>query len=258
MIRRNASLPVLTFHDLDERPSVISFSPPLFGLGMAELAEKGYRSLTLEQVADIVVRKEAFPERSFAVTFDDGYRSVYTEAFPVLQSYGIRATVFLTVGERASQKPDSRLPSLAGRTMLAWNEIREMHRRGIDFGAHTLTHPDLTRLPPAQTKEEICEGKTVLEDMLGDRVSCFAYPLGRYNHEIRALVMNHFRCACSDALGLVDRRSDVFALERVDAYYLRRPRLFNIMATIWFPPYVWIRKIPRKIRRTLFSRLRWR
>jgi peptidoglycan/xylan/chitin deacetylase (PgdA/CDA1 family) len=250
MSRRSASLPVLTFHDLDERPSVISFSPSLFRLGLAKLAEKGYRSLTLEQVADIVVKGELFPDHSFGVTFDDGYRSVYEEAFPALQRYGIRATVFLTVGKKASQKPDSRLPSLSGRTMLAWREIREMHHCGVDFGAHTLTHPDLTRLVPAQIREEVCEGKTVLEDMLGVRVSSFAYPLGHYNHEIRRVVMNHFRCACSDKLGLIRKSSDLFALERVDAYYLRTERLFDLMMTKFLPWYVWARRIPRAIRRT--------
>ena len=243
--------PILTFHTIEEDSSVISFSPSLFRVGMAKLAEKHYQALTLEQAADIVVKREAFPERSFAVTFDDGYRSVYKDAFPVLQSYGIRATVFLTVGKRGSIKPDSRLPSLSGRPMLAWREIQEMHRWGIDFGAHTLTHPDLTRLPRAQVQEEVCGAKAIIEDMLGVRVSCFAYPLGRYNREIRRMVMKHFHCACSDKLGLIRKGSDLFALERVDAYYLRTERLFHLMMTKILPWYVWARRMPRDIRRAV-------
>ena len=75
------------------------------------------------------------------ITFDDGYRSVYEEAFPVLERYGMCATVFLTVGEDEGKEPASRLPSLNGHPMLSWSEIREMNSAAMGVGAHTLTHP---------------------------------------------------------------------------------------------------------------------
>ncbi len=251
-MRQNAVLlPVLTFHDLDERPSVISFSPSLFRNGMSNLTERGFRKLALRQVADRLVQEGAFPERSFAVTFDDGYRSVYEEAFPVLQAHSIPATVFLLVGKERSRNLDSPLPSFQGRTMLAWKEIREMHRFGIDFGAHTLSHADLTRLPLERVQAEVCDGKSVIEDMLGAEVSCFAYPFGRYNSETRRVVGRYFRYACSDRLGFIRKGSDLLALERIETYYLRTARLFNLVMTRHFPWYIWARKIPRQIRRQL-------
>ena len=247
----NARLPVLTFHALDKRSSVISFSPHLFRDGMARLHEKGYRTLRLSQVAGILIRGEAFPDHSFVITFDDGYESVYEVAFPVLRDCGMSATVFITVGEKGPRKPGSRLPSLEGRPMLTWTQIEEMHRWGIDFGGHTLTHPDLTRLPRDQVQTEVCDGKAVLENILGAPIFCFAYPFGRYNREVQRIVRQSFRLACSDKLGFLKRRSDLFALERVDAYYLRTDRLFKLLLTKLFPWYIGLRGIPRQIRRKL-------
>lgn len=175
------SLPMLTFHALDDRPSVISFSPRVFRRGIAKLHENGYQTLSLLEAVDCLCRGASFPDRSFAITFDDGYQSVYDEAFPVLQRYGMSATVFLTVGEKRTAGSSRRFPSLEGRSMLNWGEIREMDRWGIDFGAHTLTHPNLTRLPLDAVKAEVCDSREIIEDALSAPVTSFAYPYGCYD-----------------------------------------------------------------------------
>ena len=153
-----------------------------------------------------------------AITFDDGYRSVYEQAFPVLQRYQMTADVFLTVGKTKTQ----RLASMENRSMLSWPEIKEMYRAGIVFGGHTMTHPDLTRLTEKLLTTEIVGGKEVIEDALGGPVVTFAYPFGRYDNRCRKIVSRHFVCACSDGLGLLDSSSDLYGMERVDAYYLER------------------------------------
>jgi peptidoglycan/xylan/chitin deacetylase (PgdA/CDA1 family) len=248
-----ASLPILTFHAVDDRPSVISFPPRLFERGMAGLHERRYRSLTLLEIVEHLQRGVLFPDRCFAITFDDGYQSVYDHAFPILQRYGFSATVFLTVGDNGSTADSERLPSMCERSMLSWHEMKEMQRSGIAFGAHTLTHPDLTRLPAELLEVEVVGGKRVIEDALGSRVDTFAYPFGRYDKRCRELVSRHFLCACSDRLGLLRPSTDFYAMERVDAYYLRTERLFHTMLSNWFPLYVQVRSIPRRIRRALYS-----
>ena len=244
-----ACLPILSFHALEDRPSVTSFSPSVFRRGMAKLHESGFRALSLLEAVDYLRRGNRFPKRSFVITFDDGYQSVYDQAFPVLQRYGMSATVFLTVGDTGTTTPGDRLPSLEGRSMLSWDEIREMQSQGIEFGAHTLTHPDLTRLPPDRVEAEVCNSKALIEDALSAPVACFAYPYGRFDQRSREIVSQHFSCACSDKLGLIRAGSDCYALERVDAYYLRTDRLFGLMMTTVFPWYVQARGIPRRIRR---------
>jgi peptidoglycan/xylan/chitin deacetylase (PgdA/CDA1 family) len=245
-----AWLPILTFHDIDDQRSFISFSPRVFRLGMAKLHESGYQTLSLLEAVDYLRRGTSFPDRSLVITFDDGYQTMYDEAFPVLQRYGLSATVFLTVGEKGTAGSSDRLPSLEGRSMLTWREIREMHRWGINFGAHTLTHPDLTRLPFDRVEAEVCDSKAIIEDALGARVDSFAYPYGRYDRRSRQVVQQYFACACSDKLGLITAGSDPYTLERVDAYYLRSDQLFDLMLTRLFPWYIRARRIPRRIRRT--------
>lgn len=244
-----ASLPILTFHTLDDQSSNVSFSPQVFRRGMARLHKKGYRTITLPEAICLLRQGRPFPERSLVITFDDGYQTVYEEAFPILQRYNMSATVFLTVGEGGTTMAAGLLPSHKGRSMLNWHNIREMHQWGITFGAHTLTHPDLTRLPLDQTGSEIYDSKSIIEDALSASVTCFAYPYGRYNDRIRELVRQHFICACSDKFGLVAARSDLYSLERIDACYFRTDRLFGVILTGWFPSYIWARNIPLSVRR---------
>ena len=129
-----------------------------------------------------------------------------------------------------------------------------MQQSGIDFGAHTLTHPDLTHLPLDRVKAEVCDGKAIIEDALSAPVPSFAYPYGRYNDQVRDMVREHFSCACSDELGLVRQGSDLYALQRVDAFYLRSDCLFSIMPTRYFPWYIRVCSVPRRVRRAFQGR----
>ncbi len=242
-------LPILTFHALDEERAPISFPSRLFRRFLGELHEHGYETLSLDQVVDCLKRGDELPARALALTFDDGYQSVYTEAFPILKQFGLTATVFLAVGERRAIGAAGRLPSLEGRTMLSWGEIREMHQGGLTFGAHTLTHPDLTRVAPERAEEEICASKAIIEEALGASVTSFCYPYGRHNAQIRRLARPHFTCACTDRLALVTARSDPHALERLDAYYLRSERLFPLFFSRLLPAYIRLRRLPREIKR---------
>jgi peptidoglycan/xylan/chitin deacetylase (PgdA/CDA1 family) len=250
------SLPVLTFHALDEAAAVISYDPRVFERGLAGLHALGYRTIRLSEAVVCVRQGRPFPDRAFVVTFDDGFQSAYTQAFPVLQRHGMCATVFLKVGTGQAAHLAVRLPSFEGRTMLSWSEIREMQAGGVDFGAHTLTHPDLTRTAEAQIAVEMSASKALIENALGTPVTTFAYPFGRYDARSHRIAQEYFSCACADTLGLLSAHSDPYALERVDAYYLRTTRLFALMSTALFPWYVLARSIPRQLRR--FIQNRWR
>jgi peptidoglycan/xylan/chitin deacetylase (PgdA/CDA1 family) len=245
------SLPILTFHSLDDQAVATSFSPAVFRRALGRLHENGYRTLALTEAVHDLREKRSVPDRAFVITFDDGYQSVYKAAFPLLREYGMSATVFLTVGEHGSVPGTDRLPSLGHHPMLSWEEIREMQKGGFVFGAHTLTHPDLTRLPCDRMETEIVGSKVIIEERLGSAVTSFAYPYGRYNPQSYAIAQQWFACACSDKLGLTTVHSDPYALERVDAYYLRTDRLFEVMLSKWFPGYIVARNIPRQIRRAI-------
>lgn len=253
-----ALLPILTFHDLAVPNSPVSIRPGVFRRGLTRLFERGYRTLSLSEAVELIRRGEQAPSGHFVITFDDGYRSVYEEAFPTLIECGMSATVFLAVGRGAGTASEDSLPPLCNRPMLSWSQIREMRQAGIELGAHTLTHPDLTRLPGHEVESEIHDSKVVIEQALGTPVRSFAYPFGRYDDRSRQIVQRHFQCGCSDRLGLITPSSDPYALERVDGYYLRTDRLFAVMSTRWLSCYVRARSIPRRVRRAFQLRPRRR
>ena len=243
-----SGLPILTFHSLDERRSLISLSPGVFRRVFKELHESGVHTLKLPEAVESLQKGAPLPPSSFVITFDDGYRSVYEVAYPILQELGMSAMVYLTVGTKAAV---GRLPSLEGQPMLSWREIREMRQHGIDFGAHTCTHPDLTVLSDARVEAEVRDSKEIIEDTLGRPVSSFAYPYGRYTRRVRDVVRRHFTSACSDRLGLATVESDRYGLERVDTYYLGTERLLSLTGSRLLPWYLRLRAGPRRVRRAL-------
>src|SRR5262245_55267199 len=85
------TLPVLTFHALEDRSAVISFPPREFRRGLGRLHARGYRALPLADVVACLRAGRPFPPRTLVLTFDDGYRSIYEEAFPVLRDYAMTA-----------------------------------------------------------------------------------------------------------------------------------------------------------------------
>ncbi len=244
-------IPVLTFHSIDDGRAPTSFGPALFARGMETLARSGCRTVTLTEAASLAAAKRPFPEKSFVITFDDGYRNVFDSAFPVLSRHAFTATVFLTTGKGEMAGDADRLPPLFGGEMLSWGEIRAMKESGFDFGAHTLTHPDLTRLSPDDAAREMTASRDVVSHALGEPVTTFAYPYGRYDAASAEIAAKEFTCACSDELGLLTASSPIHAIPRVDSFYLRGERLFGLVRSPQLPLYLLLRNVPRKLRRRL-------
>jgi peptidoglycan/xylan/chitin deacetylase (PgdA/CDA1 family) len=242
-------LPILMFHALDEGREPPAFSAERFARGMAELSARGYRTMRLADVPRWLRGEKSLPPRCFVITFDDGYRSVYDAAFSTLRRYDFSATIFATVGASVSASKGARPPEMLNRQMMSFAELRAMLAAGFEVGAHTLSHPDLLRLSDDRIEHEVRRGKEILESELGCAVTSFAYPFGRYDARVRAIVSRHHAIACSDRLGLVDRDCDVLALPRVDAYYLREGYRLPWLSRPWFPWYVRARGIPRELRR---------
>lgn len=237
-----AAVPVLTFHGVESPRSLVGFPPDLFRRCLATIAERGWRVVPLLDLVGRLERREPLPERSLALTFDDGYATVRQHALPALAEHGMPATLFV-LGDT--------LASLHGRPLLDRGALAEAVAAGHAIGAHSLTHPDLTRLPAAAAEAEIAGSRAGLEDALGVPVEAFAYPGGRHDARVRELVGRSFRCACSDRLGLVTAGSDPLALERVETWYLARRGLVDLVGSPLLPAYLAVRAVPRGLRRAV-------
>jgi peptidoglycan/xylan/chitin deacetylase (PgdA/CDA1 family) len=130
----------------------------------------------------LVTAREAVSQASaggISVTFDDGYESVHTEAFPEMIAHQAAGTVFLVVGAvGASNAWDVRL-SLRPARHLTWTQLEDLVRHGFEVGSHTMSHRDLTRLSEHDLTEELGRSKRLVEDRLGIEVVSIAYPFGK-------------------------------------------------------------------------------
>ncbi len=242
-------LPILTYHSIDRSGSVISTVPEIFGRQMKFLHENDFRVITLSEAIENFAAGKSLAPKTITLTFDDGFRNFYTEAFPILEKYDFPATVFLVTDFCGSNNDWAGNPPDLPRTkLLAWNEIKTLSANGIEFGAHTRTHPDLTRISVANAKREITESKAIIETKLGKPALTFAYPYGRYNAEVKHLVEANFAAACSVKLGKAQLRNDFFALERIDCYYLQNPRVFNLLSSKKIDFYLQTRRTLRDLK----------
>ncbi len=119
-----------------------------------------------------------------ALTFDDGYESIYTRVFPELRDRGITGTVFPVVGAIGrDNRWDIRL-SLKRFRLLSWEHLSELSRSGFEIGSHTVSHGDLTRMNAPRLRSELRDSKHMLEDRLGTGVTSIAFPFGRHNSRV--------------------------------------------------------------------------
>ncbi len=166
---------VLAYHKVDDRfeLGLTSVRPKLFERQISALVARGYRIISdLEPVGF---------GKSVCLTFDDGYDCFHRNVVPTLNSFGVKAIVFVItdfVGKTNSW--DVRLSYKPFRHMNT-EQITDVARLGFEVGSHSCSHKDLTRLSPPSLKRELTESKKYLEDITGGEVDAFSFPFGRYN-----------------------------------------------------------------------------
>jgi peptidoglycan/xylan/chitin deacetylase (PgdA/CDA1 family) len=172
------SIPILMYHSIaDEDESRVhpyyrtSTSPQAFALQMEQLHQAGYETCSPAQAVSQLETKAKTTSKQFVITFDDGYRDFYQNAFPSLNRFGFTATVYLPtayIGESTQQ--------FKGKDCLTWVEVQELQNHGILFGSHTVTHPQLSGLSKGAIEIEVRDSKKAIEDNTGRVVDSFAYP----------------------------------------------------------------------------------
>ena len=281
--RRNVGFQVLCYHRVndDQHPFFGGIPVQTFAAQMEHI-QQHCCVLPLDELVERRARRDV-PGRALAITFDDGYKDNYTNAFPILRGLNLPATIFLTTGgiesgewlwhdkvfeafhytnaqqlnlkgqgyslstkreksvaldailkklrelhpeerDRYIQdlieelKPEHQ--SFSGQDKLAWNEVKTMSEHNITFGAHTVSHPILSRLSLEEAGQEIMDSKNVIEKHVNGQVRLFAYPNGSrkdFNQSTKDLLMNNgFQCAVTTIWGTNDQETDVFELRRMN------------------------------------------
>lgn len=245
------SLAILTYHSLDTSGSVVSVTPQAFADQMSAIADAGFRGVSLREAIDHRAARGQWPERSVALTFDDGFANFHDAALPVLTRHGFTATVFVISGHVGSRNDwDDPPPGLGVHEMLSWPQIAEMSAAGIEIGAHTRNHKDLRQLSTAEAQEEIGGSRVEIEDRLGQPVESFAYPFGYVSPTSLEIVQREFRAACTTVLRRASAEP-LHELPRVDMYYLRAARQLSQLLEARLDRYLTVRRLARMARATL-------
>jgi peptidoglycan/xylan/chitin deacetylase (PgdA/CDA1 family) len=191
-----------------------------------------FRVVPLLEIVEKLERGQRL-DRELAITFDDGYRDNFECALPVLERLSLPATFFVVTQWMGTdvvpwwdKERDVRHP------WMSWDQVRALHSKGFDIGAHTRTHVDLGRVSGASAQQEIVGGRFDLERELGAPVALFAYPYGGRHHlsaANRELVKAAgFRCCCACLGGTIATGGSPFHLPRVPiSTWHRSPQQFG-------------------------------
>ena len=197
----STQVPILMYHHLSEDVTNSEMvSPEQFEAQIRALSEAGYTGISFDELQAYVLRGEPLPEKPVVITFDDGYRSNYTLAYPILQKYSMKATIFavgVSFGTDHYKDTDYAITPHFGAA-----EAAEMTASGlISIQSHTY---DMHQWPPYETgsavrenilqlsseseeayvqalTEDFTRSRALLEDATGRPVDVLAYPAGQYS-----------------------------------------------------------------------------
>lgn len=228
---------ILFYHSIDDSGSPISTSVKRFETHMAYLKERQYHTISLADYVNNMSQDKVQSEKLVLVTFDDGFKSTYLHAFPILKKYGFIATVFLVtdymnglaswmgrdlnlIEDRILNSPKAakelqEIKEATSFPLLTWDEIKEMCEYGIEFGSHTASHLWLGETRPKKVREDISKSKLIIEEQLNKPVDFFSYPYSDYAPETKEIVRElGFKAACGGDPRVDRSDNDLYGLKR--------------------------------------------
>lgn len=204
---------VLMYHHfgVDKHPST-NVRLGQFEAHLDHLAEAGYQVWPLERVVEYLRDNKPFPARVVAITVDDAYRSVYTEAFPRMRERGWPFTVFVS-----TDGVDRRFQAY-----MSWEQMREMQQHNTTFASHSASHDYLVQRRKgesetqwvARIQADIQRAQRRLREELGVTTTMFAYPYGEYDTALANIVADLGYVAFGQHSGPVGLGNDLRALPR--------------------------------------------
>lgn len=143
---------------------------------MAWLARAGFQGVTLSEALAQSGRR-----RQIGLSFDDGYRDFANNAWPLLDHFGFRATLFVVPGMAGGE---ASWESGDGSELLDWSQIEALNRYGVEIGAHGFSHDSLVKMSPEEALGEMRASRHLLAERLQRAPAGMAYPYGDHNHEV--------------------------------------------------------------------------
>jgi peptidoglycan/xylan/chitin deacetylase (PgdA/CDA1 family) len=230
---------VLCYHSIHPTRWIASANPELFEAHLTWLAE----NCTCVHFRDIprFVREGSPGRPVVAITFDDGYDDNHDFALPLLDRFGLPATFFITPGfiENDPEVVAKFEKALRSRDRdfrpMSWSQVTELRDAGMEIGAHTYSHPNLSLLPASRVTWELAHSKEVLERELGEEVGSLAYPFGKPRRHITDETLSIAAATGYQQAGVVlhrgVRRSD--PMMRIPRFNIVKDSVDEVRARVW-------------------------
>ena len=177
-IPRRVVVPVLMYHHVGEPDPTadairrdLSVSPENFEAQLRYLIEHGFEPVTLESLVTHLQLGHPLPLKPVILTFDDGFKDQYTNAYPLLNKYGFVGTFFIVTRFADEERPE----------YMSWSEIELLHADGMEIGSHSYTHPSLYGKSFDYVVWQVLGSKEAIEARTQEPVRFFSYPSGQYD-----------------------------------------------------------------------------
>lgn len=215
-------LPILIYHyveiNQDKRDTIrdsLNIVPHVFEQQILTLQNAGYKFIWPSELDTFL--KDKSDTKYVMITFDDGYGTFYTQTYPFIKKLNVKVTNYLIA---------NRLGYL---NYMTKDQVRLILKDGlVEFGSHTLNHPNLTALSPQMLQREISDSKTILEKEFGINVTSFCYPYGYYNQNTIPYVKEAgYTTAVTTREGTIFNSDNMFEIKRFRAGYLTGQALLD-------------------------------
>lgn len=207
---------VLMYHSIsehvgNEKHNKWRVKPQDFEKQMNWFYKNNWKSFTISELSKL----DEIPEKSFVITFDDGYEDNNLNAFPILKKYDFKATIYLVPNQKTNHWEEKNTSVLSN--LLNEKQILEMLNSGlIEFGSHTLSHVNLSTINDEQLLNELKKSKEEVEKITNQECEAFAYPYGKFDDKIIQAVKNvGYKNATVVKRGLFEQNDDIFTIKRV-------------------------------------------
>jgi len=204
---------ILMYHHVaNNTPVSTSISPDRFKQHIQYLIDNKFTVLSLSKALRYLKSNKPLPSKAVVITFDDAYKSVYTDAFPLLKKYKLPFTVFVTTGYIGEENFN----------FMSWDQLREITMTGGELGNHTDRHEHLVRKKNNETakqwrsriRDEIIRAQTILKAQTGNPIRAVAYPYGEYSTELKKIIRDLGYFGLGQHSGVAYRTGDFQAIPR--------------------------------------------
>lgn len=236
---------IITFHSIDDEPGPLSF--PASGLRML-LEELAKSNIPVRPLDELLSDSAA----GVSLTFDDGLKSVYTNALPILAEYNVVGHIFVVTGKVGGNSNWEGKKSWAPTfDVMKWEHLETAAGCGLRIEAHTHHHPDLRAMNAEQILEEMARADDEIAARIGRKPEFFAYPFGHYNDVAQKIAKQRYRAALTTELAMLPSQLELSSIPRIDSHYLRTRVLASRLGSPVGQAYIGLRHLIRRARALL-------